>query len=63
MPRKIKEKMWFGCEPCLYEPERDEKQSTENWNAYTTGPCPNCGNNMRIQFEEPPEEIKAKRNA
>jgi len=63
MPRKAKEKMWFGCKPCLYEPERDEKQSTENWSVYIPGPCPKCGAEMRIQFEEPPAEIIAKRLA
>jgi len=62
MPIKAKEKMWFGCKSCLYEPPRNEKKSTENWNVYTCKPCPICGKHMKINFEEPPVEIINRRN-
>jgi hypothetical protein len=61
MARKAKEKMWFGCKACLHEPECDESQSDENWHVYKSGPCPKCGQEMKVQFEEPPAEIIAKR--
>lgn len=57
MARKKKEIMWFGCKPCMYEPPRNEEQSNENWHVYDCGACPKCGIVMRINFEEPPQEI------
>ena len=51
--------MWFGCKSCLYSPLTD-KRSTENWDVYTPGLCPRCGEEMRIHFEQPPAKIIAK---
>ena len=61
MPKNKKEKMWFGCKPCLYEPPKDEAKSNNNWSVFPSGVCPKCGAEMRINFEEPPIEIINKR--
>lgn len=46
-----KETMWFGCKKCLYRPEKDNDKSSENWNVFTCAPCPHCGEQMRMHFE------------
>ena len=47
---KAKNKMWFGCPNCKHEPPQDEKQSNENWNVFTSGKCPKCGTEMKLNF-------------
>jgi len=57
MPKKSKIEMWFGCYDCNYEPKRDESQSNNNWNVFKPGKCPDCGEEMKINFDRKIKEL------
>ena len=50
--------MWFGCPKCLFKPEQDQEKSNQNWNVFTTGNCPKCGIEMRINFNNKKSKTK-----